>query len=236
METAIIVALTSSGVSGCLSVITAGITIYNQNRINRANQILEAKRKNQYYLEPLIRSAADLQSRIYNILKGDFIERYYYNENKRHQDYVINNTMFLFSQFFAWTEAARIDVQFLSLKNNKKTKKLIELQDNIYSIIQTDKMGPRFVFFAGEQRAIGEKMLKKSVGGYECIGYGEFINSDMLKNDTLFNELRKEVINMTKTISSYSLRLQTIQHALIELIDFLDPKKIKINDKIRTRI
>ncbi|WP_431221815.1 lysogenic protein [Serratia sp. L9] len=156
-------------------VISVGITTYNQNRVNKINNTLETKKKHQYYLEPLIRSAADLQSRIYNILEGGFIERYYHNGNDRNRKYVIDNTIFLVAQFFAWTEAARIDVQFLNLENDLKTRKLSELQSKIYSLIQTDSLGPHFMFFAGEQRAIGEQMLTKTDKGYNCIGYGEFL-------------------------------------------------------------
>ena len=127
--------------------ISVGITTYNQNRANKINNSMEVKRRHQYYLEPLIRSAADLQSRIYNILEGRFIERYYHNGSDRNKNYVINNTVFLVAQFFAWTEAARIDVQFLNLENDLKTRKLSELQSKIYSLIQTDSLGPHFVFF-----------------------------------------------------------------------------------------
>ncbi|HGY7518359.1 TPA: lysogenic protein, partial [Escherichia coli] len=93
-----------------------------------------------------------------------------HNGNKRQQDYVINNTVFLFSQFFAWTEAARIDIQYLSLEKNKKMREFIRLQNNINSLIQTDVFGQYFMFFIGEQRAIAEKMLISTDTGFDCIG------------------------------------------------------------------
>ncbi|HFM3311193.1 TPA: lysogenic protein, partial [Escherichia coli] len=91
-------ALISSFISGAIAIISIAISTYNQNRINKLNESLDVRRKHQYYIEPLIRSASDLQSRIYNILELGFIEEFYHNGNKRQQDYVINNTVFLFSQ------------------------------------------------------------------------------------------------------------------------------------------
>lgn len=216
--------------------ISVGITTYNQNRVNKINNSMEAKRKHQYYLEPLIRSAADLQSRIYNILEGGFIERYYHNGSDRNQNYVINNTVFLVAQFFAWTEAARIDVQFLNLENDLKTRKLSELQSKIYTLIQTDRLGPHFIFFAGEQRAIGEQMLIKMDNRYNCIGYGEFIKKNAFCNEFLFEELKNEVIKMTENMQGYRVRLQKLQHALIDLLDYLDPNELRINSNERSKI
>ncbi|PXW44271.1 hypothetical protein DFO54_109159 [Erwinia sp. AG740] len=234
------VTLISSIIGGVFAVasvvISVGITTYNQNRVNKINNSMEAKRKHQYYLEPLIRSAADLQSRIYNILEGGFIERYYHNGSERNKNYVIKNTVFLVAQFFAWTEAARIDVQFLNLENDLKTRKLSELQSEIYSLIQTDRFGPHFIFFAGEQRAIGEQMLVKIDKGYNCIGYGEFLKKDAFCNEFLFKELENEVIKMTGNIHSYRARLQELQHALIDLLDYLDPNEIRVNSNERSKI
>ena len=234
------VTLISSIIGGVFAIvsviISVGITTFNQNRVNKINNAIEAKRKHQYYLEPLIRSAADLQSRIYNILEGRFIERYYHNGSDRNKNYVINNTVFLVAQFFAWTEAARIDIQFLNLENDLKTRKLSELQSRIYSLIQTDTLGPHFIFFAGEQRAIGEQMLIKRDNGYNCIGYGEFIKKDAFSDEFLFKELKSEVVKMTKNIQAYRIRLQKLQHALIDLLDYLDPNEVRINSNERSKL
>ncbi|WP_404460259.1 lysogenic protein [Providencia rettgeri] len=230
------VTLISSIISGVLAIIAVCITTYNQNKVNKINNAINARKKHQYYLEPLIRSAADLQSRLYNILGSGFIERYYHKGNKRHQNYVINNTVFLIAQFFAWTEAARIDVQFINLENDSKTRKLSKLQSNIYSLIQTDRLGPFFIFFAGEQRAIGEEMLTKVDGGYNCIGYGEFLKANAFSDNALFNELKNEVLKMTENISNYRPRLEILQHALIDMLDYLDPNNVRINKNERSKI
>ncbi|HGY8004325.1 TPA: lysogenic protein [Escherichia coli] len=224
-------ALISSFISGAIAIISIAISTYNQNRINKLNESLDVSRKHQYYIEPLIRSASDLQSRIYNILELGFIEEFYHNGNKRQQDYVINNTVFLFSQFFAWTEAARIDIQYLSLEKNKKMREFIRLQNNINSLIQTDVFGQYFMFFIGEQRAIAEKMLISTDTGFDCIGYGSFTKENCFINEPFFLDLNNEVINMTRDIGIYKERLIRIQHALIDLINFLDPGMIRFDGK-----
>lgn len=236
MSATLISSIISGGFAIASVVISVGITTYNQNRINKINNAMEAKKKHQYYLEPLIRSAADLQSRIYNILEYGFIDRYYHNGSDRNKSYVINNTVFLVAQFFAWAEAARIDVQFLNLESDLKTRKLSELQSKIYSLIQTDSLGPYFIFFAGEQRAIGEQMLIKTDKGYNCIGYGEFLRKGTFCNEFLFKELKNEVIKITENMHNYRARLQKLQHALIDLLDYLDPNEVRINSNERSKV
>lgn len=221
--------LISSVISGAIALISIAISTYNQSRINKLHESLDARRKHQYYIEPLIRSASDLQSRIYNILEGGFIEGFYNSGNKRQQDYVINNTVFLFSQFFAWTEAARIDIQYLSLEKNNKMREFIGLQNNISSLIQTDSLGHYFMFFIGEQRAIAEKMLISTDAGFDCIGYGGFTKANCFISEPFFIDLNNEVLNMTNNIENYKKRLTKIQHALIDLINFLDPDMVRFH-------
>lgn len=50
-------ALISSFISGAIAIISIAISTYNQNRINKLNESLDVRRKHQYYIEPLIRSA-----------------------------------------------------------------------------------------------------------------------------------------------------------------------------------
>ena len=46
-----------------------------------------------------------------------------------------------------------------------------------------------------------------------------------------FLDLNNEVINMTRDIGIYKERLIRIQHALIDLINFLDPGMIRFDGK-----
>lgn len=110
-------------------------------------------------------------------------------------------------------------------------REFIRLQNNINSLIQTDVFGQYFMFFIGEQRAIAEKMLISTDTGFDCIGYGSFTKENCFINEPFFLDLNNEVINMARDIGIYKERLIRIQHALIDLINFLDPGMIRFDGK-----
>ncbi|WP_373889411.1 ParB family protein [Escherichia coli] len=105
---------------------------------------------------------------------------------------------------------------------------LAELTDGQSSLIQADRLGKYFVIFSGEQRAIGERMLVKSVNGYGCIGYGEFIKMDLVNHEPFLNQLKQEVVHMADDFIHYQSKFIKLQHALIDLIDYLEPKYIRL--------
>ena len=84
------------------------------------------------FSEPLARSAYDLQSRIYNILKQNLVRVYLTRGNQREKVYVENNTAFLICQYFCWSELVRREIQYIDLGVNEKTRQLQRLQDTIY--------------------------------------------------------------------------------------------------------
>ncbi|HBB0100260.1 TPA: lysogenic protein, partial [Escherichia coli] len=93
-----------------------------------------------------------------------------------------------------------------------------------------------FMFFIGEQRAIAEKMLISTDAGFDCIGYGGFTKENCFVNEPFFLDLNNEVINLTKNIEPYKERLIRIQHALIDLIYFLDPGMIRFDGEKHGKI
>lgn len=229
-------------ISGAIAIIAAGIAIWGQFRNSRLNHEFEKSKlqaeseKNvARYSEPLVRAAADLQSRLFNILALNFVECYLEDGTPRERQYAISNTAFLFAQFFAWTEATRQEIQFIKLEDHVRTGKLSELQSNIYSILQTDKYSPEFRVFAGEQRAIGEKMLLQTATGLKCMGYGEFLSKDGFPNDPLLRALHADVVNLEKSISVVTPRFIALQNALVDLMDFLDPAYLRFPKAERSK-
>jgi hypothetical protein len=221
-------------VSGCLALVAGGIAIWGQFRISRRNQEFERlklkEEKDRHlarYSEPLVRAAADLQSRLYNILALDFVDRFLVHGTRREQAYALSNTAFLLAQFFAWTEATRLEIQFIRLDADEQTKQLSDLQSRIYSLFQTDRFDPAFRVFAGEQRAIGERMLVESATGLKCMGYGEFLAKGDFREDELLQALHEDVAALKSTQARAAPRLVALQNALIELIDFLDPQHLR---------
>lgn len=239
MEKELIIAL----VAATVAVFSAVLAIVGQMRIaslNRQHEI-EKRRDEQtqnaaLYTEPLARSAADLQSRIFNIVKSDFIGRFYRKGTERERRYVVANTTFLFAQFMAWTEATRLEVQYISLELDEETKALSTAQSEIYSILQTDKYPALLRIFAGEQRAIGERMLKFSANRFACMGYGEFLDCNCLDADALFHELASDIRKLADQLEDAQPRLVALQHGLIDLMNMLDKKEIRFPAAERTKI
>src|SRR5205085_8842799 len=108
----------------------------------------EKERTVSRYREPLARAAYDLQSRFYNIIRQGLIEAYLVNGAKREQSYVIENTVFLIAQYFAWAEIIRKHIQFLDLGADEQTRSLAHLQDDMHTLFRTDQWGPQFRIFA----------------------------------------------------------------------------------------
>lgn len=238
MKTEILVAL----LTGLVAVISAVVSLWGQFRVGRLNRDIEklklkaeVERNSARYREPLVRAAADLQSRLFNILALNFIDRFLKQGTNREQAYALANTAFLFAQFFAWTEATRLEIQYIQLDEDKKTQALSNLQSRIYSLFQTDRFPPVFRVFAGEQRAIGERMLVQSSNGLKCLGYGEFLSNSAFSEDLLMKALLEDVASLKHTLSESIPRLTALQHALVELIDFLDPGYLRFSKEERTK-
>lgn len=239
MEKELIIALVAATVAvfSALSSIVCQLRIASLNRLHEIEKRQHDQTKNAaLYTEPLARSAADLQSRIYNIVEKDFIKRFYLNGTEREKRYVVANTTFLFAQFLAWTEAARLEVQYISLELDEDTQALSKAQSGIYSILQTDLYPPLLRIFAGEQRAIGERMLKFSSNRFSCMGYGEFLDCNGLDSDALFQELAYDITQLSNKLQDATPRLVALQNGLIDLMDTLDKKRIRFPEAERKKI
>jgi hypothetical protein len=174
------------------------------------------------YRDPLLRSAYDLQSRIYNVYRPDGFK------GGKDPDYFRLNTMFLFAEFLAWLEIIRREVQFLDLGAVQGARDLSHaLQAVQNQIATTTAHHDYFYLYRGQQRAIGELMLvprrnQETAGpGYECMGYAAFVAA---QEDpafaSWFTRLGEAVDQLPATRPG---RLVWVQRALIDLIDLLDP-------------
>lgn len=228
----------AASIAAIAAVVSATSAARTQVRVVRLNaqlardRALEEKKTDSEriiarYRDPLGQAAYDLQSRLFNILKQELIERYVNLGTDRTRSYVINNTVFLIAQYFAWTEIIRKEIQFIDLGENEQTRRLTRLRDTIYSLWQTDSFHPLFRFFAGEQRAIGENMIIEGPRGPECIGYAAFLNSSTHNDDQLLAALRSDTLELSTLLPAARLRLSKLQHALIDLLEFLDPDGIR---------
>lgn len=245
MDTALIVAL----ISGAVALASGGLALYGQRTLadlTREREAAKTAEDRRYekeqviarYREPLARAAYDLQSRFYNILEKDFIGVYLVRGSDHDRGYVIDNTAFLIAQYFAWTEIIRRDIQFLDLGQDQKSRDLAHLQDNIYALFQTDQQdfGAAFRVFAGEQRAIGERMTCDTDRGTQCFGYAAFLDRLSQGPEPLFEVLRDDVRALSTDQAAARPRLVALQNALIDLLKFLDPEFVRFPEDRRTKV
>jgi hypothetical protein len=234
-------------ISSIVAIGAAVIAVWGQLRVKRveaqlalqkaqADRRAETEQTARRFREPLGRAAYELQSRIFNIVKGSFLEGYLGKGDERTRSYAIKHTLFVIAQYFAWTELIRREIQFIDLGADQETRKLAQLQHKIYSIWQTDRYEPLLRVFGGEQHAIGERMIREGPRGPQCIGYASFL--DYLKSDPdpLVCALETDVTSLGACLERALPRLTELQHSLIDLVVFLDPGEVRFPKKNRTKI
>ncbi|MBN9239649.1 MAG: hypothetical protein BGO97_08120 [Micrococcales bacterium 70-64] len=192
-----------------------------EDRIEAQSALKAAER----VYEPLAQSAAELQSRIFNIVESGWVglmKRY-----ESHGDYAIVSTAFLFAHYFGWIEARRQAV-LSSGGEGGRDLAVQKLIDDVLKTLRRSEDSEGFLFFTVEQRAIGELML-----GWELVaknriprvmGYAAF--AERYRSDAAFRQWFSPVEAGMGLVSKGDVRrLVDIQRALVALIDTLDPKR-----------
>lgn len=190
--------------------------------------------------DPLVRSAQDLQSRLFNIAGLGFLTKYYY-ESDVDKQYAIENTLYVVAEYLGWVEIVRREVQFLDLGDVSANRRLQELFETVTQCFLLDVMNPTLRLFRGEQRAIGELMLVQAYGtesrAYECMGFAEF--SRRLGDHEFsrwFKGLEESIDRLANDLIGNRERLVAIQDALVNFIDFLDRDGIRVPIIYRSKI
>lgn len=212
--------------------LTADLTTERDKRLARE----ETEKVTAKFKEPLLHAAYDLQSRVFNIVRRSFLPVYFTNGSPREQQYAVENSVFLVAQFLGWTELIRQEIRFVDLASDEGTRRLRELQDSIYSEFQADGYGKGFRLFAGEQRAIGELMIDRADEPPRCIGYAAFLTGRKQPIDVWLDPLREDLKQMATELQPYLMRLTRIQHALIDLLEFLDPDYVRFPRQNRSKL
>jgi hypothetical protein len=197
------------------------------------------------YREPLLRAAFDLQSRLYNIVKQDFLRRYAEDPVEGARDYAVKNTLYVLAEYLAWVEILRRDVQFLDLGDVERSQQLTALLEQVVDALATDERlpDPTLRLFRGEQRAIGELMveLERDYEGnlrHQCIGYAHFVARLHDEPDFAqwFHRLDGDVEAMMLKKTASDDRLTELQHVLVDLIAFLDDPPSRFLDQRCTKL
>jgi hypothetical protein len=215
--------------------VSAGFAFYSQQRTSAKQVKREAEAVLARYREPLAGAAYELQGRLYNILKLDFLPRYLANGDESQRTYAVENTLYVVAQYFGWSEILRQEIQFLAFSDSARTREVNERQRRIVLLFQSDdpKLGRPFLIWRGEQHAIGEGMLDYDHGPVRCIGYATFLER---RQEMLQRWLTRLEADLHEIAVKPNPRLTQLQHALVDLVRSLDPDQLRYPDEILAKV
>ena len=242
--------------SSTVALVSVAISVWSARSTARLQNELEERRRQaskeelveevmSRYREPLLRAALrppepDLQHR-----RPEFLVRYLQCGDPANQEYACRNTMFVVAEYLGWVEILRRGVQFLDLGDVRRNQLLVERLEAIGTILSTDRQFQGAVprMFRGEQRAVGELMMQPAQEGEpaavgQCIGYAAF--SARLEQDPAFahwfEPLERDIRRLAADPAPNHRRLVGLQHALLDLIDFLDDPPTRFPAEQRSRL
>jgi hypothetical protein len=217
------------------AVASACIALYGQARSSSVARRREAEAVLAKYREPLIAAAYELQGRLYNILELKFLEKYYRDGDDAQRRYAVQNTLYVIGQYFAWSEILRREIQFLSFTDSARSRAVAERQLGIVEAFQSDEdaLGRPFLVWRGEQRAIGELMIEPDADPARCIGYASFLECGEASFTQWFSRLEGDIDEIARV---HNARLFEIQHALVDLIEELDPEALRYPRELRGKV
>ena len=223
----LVFSVTSVVLAGLFSIRTARLGHQLEAEREQRQQEQSAIKAAERVYEPLAQAAAELQSRIFNIVETGWVplmKRY-----ESHGDYAVTSTAFLFAHYFGWIEARRQAVLASSGEGGRDVSVQRHI-DGVLKVLRRSEDSEGFLFFTTEQRAIGELMLTWDV--FEetgtripnVAGYAAFVQR--YRQDEDFRDWFAPINSGMDLVSKGdNRRLVAIQHELVALIDELDPKR-----------
>lgn len=219
-------------IGGAVGVLTTLLTVlygpvWKSNLDRRRAQGDRSEQLLARYSEPLVRAAYDLQSRLYNLIR-----------QSHNPELTAQSTLWLFGQYLAWVEILRREVQVLDLGDVVRTSRLqrhlFDITDVLASSSAANIQDDVFNIYRADQRAIGELMVvDRLINGStrsDCLGYAEFVQR--MSDPTFsrwFSPLDRSIKVLAKGAAGHN-RPVHLQRALIDLIDFLDPDRVRFPD------
>jgi hypothetical protein len=240
--------------SGILSIF-AGIVSTNASRRARRfeyelarqakfeDEVQQAERILHQYRDPLLDAAQTLQSRVYNIVEQRYFDRYLHCGDAAEERYARDYTTFAVAEYLCWVEIVRRELRFRDLGDVARNRQFLAHLTKIQFTLQNDKDPSGLRVFRGRQRAIAEAMMMPTNAPdgprYECLGYATFCQR--LETDITFSawfdRLRfADIDAIAGGGATANTRLVQLQRDLIDLINFLDPEKVRIPPEHRNKI
>jgi hypothetical protein len=234
-----------------LALLAGALSIFNSVYTTRLSSRLEEERRAKTkaelvaelmarYRDPLLQAAFDLQSRIYNIFDYGFLQTHYRSGTDSTKEYARDNTLYVLADYLGWVEILRREVRFLDLGDEVANRAWAERLVAVRITLLSDRFSPRFRIFNGQQRAIGEIMIKADgdEGRLETLGYAGFLAClQKPEFDRWFVDLRADIDALAnEPDAEHAERLVALQQALVELIDLLDPNHVRFQSSERRQL
>ncbi|MBB5937974.1 hypothetical protein [Streptomyces zagrosensis] len=235
------VSVVSAAVAVIGAVLTGFFGYWQQRRLHARTERNFMER----YRSSLALAAYDLQSRLYNVLRGHVIDQtsavghagyltlFLSHGTPAEAAYARRSTVFVLAEYLGWAEILRRDIQFLNLGRSHTNRKIMRKLGQVGELVgRVSQTGNELRVFRAHQRAIGELMVHPdSVPGQRwCLGYAEFCRR--LDHDEgfvpWFAHLLDDVDRLAVDPAPAMARLQALQNALVELIDLLDPAAVQL--------
>ena len=205
-------------------------------------RVEDAERVLGQYRDPLLDAAQTLQSRLFNIIRLDYLVRYLHCGDPDEERYARDYTVYAIAEYLCWVEIVRRELRFLDLGDVERNRQLLAHLTQAQVTIQSDTMPPQFRVFRGRQRAIAELTMVPTGASdgprTECLGYAAF--SQRLYGDPAFAawfaRLREDVDTVAAASAEDNVRLVRLQNDLVDLIEFLDPGAVRIIPAQRNRL
>jgi hypothetical protein len=237
-----LVALGSAVASGLFALLSAVI-----NRRGAArDRMAAADELAQRYRLPLLQAVFDLQTRLYNIGRQDFLGRFAgADASESQREYAINNTLYVIAQYLCFSEIMRHGLLLVNPADRRRRQALTEAMEKVRDAFSTTMTtsDPTLCLFRGEQRAVGEIMLRESPDAlpgaprWDCLGYAEFVcRLDDPDFDRWFRSLRDSLDSLAADAGKSSERLKRLQHCLVELVEMMDPHAEQASAGLRQRL
>jgi hypothetical protein len=197
------------------------------------------------YRVPLLHAAFNLQSRLYNIGRQDFLGIFSTRGSSSEAEYARFNTAYLIGQYLCWAEILRREAQLLAPLHRGRDREIVAAMEDIrYEMADSlSNSDPVLRIFRGDQRAIGEVMLTTTdhpadrVGPrWDCIGYATFVQ-DVADQQTAISRwirpLIEDIDELAANYDAHRARIIAIQNKLVELINLIDPgsERIPVNQR-----
>lgn len=196
----------------------AALSVYGPPRLQSraaARALLET------YREPLLVAAYELQARLHNILRNQFVEDFLLDQRQAgKQEAALQTTLYVFAQFLAWREIIRRDIQLLRLASDEQTRKVQGLLADITETFLTSDLGHQFMIWRIEQQGFGGAMIDTTHRDDRpgCLGYAEFLaRRDAMK--IWLDPLERDLTDIGELGRQ---RLTRLQNLLLKLVHQLD--------------